>query len=64
MYSDFMSSVGTNNSAVVLGTSHYNHKIATFLEDKAYKKLKKDITGSIECKTVFLLKKSPLSEKV
>jgi hypothetical protein len=51
------------NAAVVLGTSDYNRKIATFPEDRAYMKLKKDPTHSIEQKTV-LLKKSPLAEEV
>jgi hypothetical protein len=35
------------NAAVVLGTSGYNQKIATLLEDKAYMKLKKDPTDSV-----------------
>jgi hypothetical protein len=43
---------------VVLGTSDYNKKIATLLQDKAYVKLKKDPTESIERKTVLFLKKS------
>jgi hypothetical protein len=30
------------NAAVVLGTSEYNQKITALLQDKAYKKLKKD----------------------
>jgi hypothetical protein len=38
---------GKCNAAVVLGTSDYNRKIATLLEDKAYEKLKKDPTHSI-----------------
>jgi hypothetical protein len=46
------------NAAVVLSTSHYNQKIAIRLQDKAYAKLKKDPTKSIEHNTVFLLKKS------
>jgi hypothetical protein len=46
------------NAAVVLGTSDYNKKIATLLQGKAYAKLKKDPTQSIERKTVLLLKKS------
>jgi hypothetical protein len=52
------------NAAVVLGTSDYNKKIATLLQDKAYAKLKKDPTESIESKTVLLLKKSPFPEEV
>jgi hypothetical protein len=36
------------NAAVVLGTSDYNRKIATILEDKAYMKLKRDPTNAIE----------------
>jgi hypothetical protein len=43
---------------VVLNASDYNRKIATLMEDKAYKKLKKDPTDSVERKTV-LIKKSP-----
>jgi hypothetical protein len=50
------------NAAVVLGTSDYSQKIAALLEDKAYKKLKKDPTDSVEHKTV--LKKFPVSEEV
>jgi hypothetical protein len=49
---------------VVLGTSDYNRKIATLLEDKDYMQLKKGATDSIERKTVLLLKKSPLAEEV
>jgi hypothetical protein len=49
---------------VVLGTLDYNQKIATFLQDKAYAKHKKDPTESIKLKTVLLLKKSSLSEEV
>jgi hypothetical protein len=52
------------NSAVVLGTSDYNRKIATLLQDMAYSKLKKDPTESIERKTVLLLKKSSFPEEV
>jgi hypothetical protein len=48
---------------VVLGSSDYNRKIATLLQDKAYVKLKKDPTESIERKTV-LLKKSSIPEEV
>jgi hypothetical protein len=48
---------------MVLGTSEYNQKIATLLEGKAYVKLKKNPTDSIECKTV-LLKKSSFAEEV
>jgi hypothetical protein len=36
------------NAAVVLDTSDYNWKIAALMEDKAYKKLKKDPTDSVE----------------
>jgi hypothetical protein len=39
-----------DNAAVVPGTSDYKKKIATLLQDKAYGKLKKDPTESIECK--------------
>ncbi|XP_023723162.1 uncharacterized protein LOC111873027, partial [Cryptotermes secundus] len=52
------------NAAVVLDTSDYNRKIAAVLEDKAYRKLKKDPTDAIERKTVLLLKKSPIAEEV
>jgi hypothetical protein len=45
------------NAAVLLGTSDYNKKIANFLQDKTYAKLKKDPTDAIERKTVLL--KSP-----
>ncbi|PNF37716.1 hypothetical protein B7P43_G11457, partial [Cryptotermes secundus] len=52
------------NAAVVLYTSDYNRKIAAILEDKAYRKLKKDPIDTIESKTVLLLKKSPIAEEV
>jgi hypothetical protein len=52
------------NVAVVLGISDYNRKIAALMEDKTYKKLKKDPTDSIERKTVLLLKKSLTAEEV
>jgi hypothetical protein len=52
------------NATVVLDTSDYNLKIAALLEDKAYRKLKKDLTESVERKTVLLLKKSSFSEEV
>jgi hypothetical protein len=52
------------NPAVALGTSDYKQKIATLLHDKAYAKLKKDPTESIERKTVFLLKMSSFAEEV
>jgi hypothetical protein len=51
------------NGAVVLGALDYNKKIATLLQDKAYAKLKKDPTESIERKTV-LLKNSSFPEEV
>jgi hypothetical protein len=47
-----------DNFAVALVSSDYNQKIVAVLEDKAYKKLKKDPTDSVERKT-FLLLKSP-----
>jgi hypothetical protein len=50
------------NAAVVLGTFDYNQKIAALLEDTTYKKLRKNPTGSVECKTVHLLK-SPFAEE-
>jgi hypothetical protein len=49
---------------MVLGTSEYNQKIAALLEDKAYRKLKKDPTDSIERKSVLLVKKSPIVGEV
>jgi hypothetical protein len=49
-------------AAVVLGTSAYNQKIAAVLEDKTYKKLKKDPTDFTEQKIVLLLKKCPIAE--
>ncbi|PNF41399.1 hypothetical protein B7P43_G14428 [Cryptotermes secundus] len=52
------------NAAVVLATSDYNQKIAALLEDKTYRKLKKDPTDSIERKTLLLLKKSPFPEEI
>jgi hypothetical protein len=52
------------NAIVVQNTSDYNRKIAALLEDKAYKKLKKDPTDSVERKTVLLLKKSPIAAEV
>jgi hypothetical protein len=48
---------------VVLGTSDYNQKIATLLQDKAYRKLEKGPTESIELKTV-LLKKVSFAEEI
>jgi hypothetical protein len=45
-------------------TSDYNKKIATLLQDKAYAKLRKDLTESIERKTVLLLKKSSFPHEV
>jgi hypothetical protein len=50
--------------AMVLGTSDFNQKITTFLEDKEYMKLKRDPTGSVERKTVLLLNKSPSAKDV
>jgi hypothetical protein len=52
-----------HNAAVVLGTSD-NHKIATILEGKAYKKLEKDPMDSVECKTGLLLKESRFAEEI
>jgi hypothetical protein len=52
----------SETSVLTKGTSDYNRKIATLLQDKAYAMLKKDPTESIECKTV--LKKSSFSEEV
>jgi hypothetical protein len=49
---------------VVLGTSDYNQKNSTILEDKAYRKLEKDPTDSLERKTGLLLNKSPFAEEV
>jgi hypothetical protein len=48
----------------LLGTSDYNRKIATLLQDKAHMKLKKDPTHSIERNPVLLLKKALLAEDV
>jgi hypothetical protein len=52
------------NAAVVMDTADYNQKIIALLEDKTYKKLRKDPTDSIERKTLLLLKKSPFAEEV
>jgi hypothetical protein len=52
------------NATVVLDTADYNQKIAALLEDKAYRKLKKDPSESVERKTVLFLKKSSFSEEV
>jgi hypothetical protein len=52
------------SASVVLDTADYNLKIAALLEDQAYRKLKKDPTEAVECKTVLLLKKSSVSEEV
>jgi hypothetical protein len=52
------------NVTVVLDTADYNWKIGALLENQAYRKLKKDPTESVECKTVLLLKKSSISQKV
>jgi hypothetical protein len=46
------------NVAMILDTSDYNWKIIALLEDKAYNKLKKDPTDSVECTSVLLLKSS------
>jgi hypothetical protein len=43
--------------------SDYIRKIAALLEDKDYKK-SKDSTGTIERKTVLLLKERPIVEEV
>jgi hypothetical protein len=52
-------SADMDNSIVVLGTSDYDQKITTLLEDNAYKKPKKDPMDFVGCNTVVLLKKSP-----
>jgi hypothetical protein len=39
--------VDKGKATVMLGTSNYNQKITTFLQGKAYAKLKKDPTESI-----------------
>jgi hypothetical protein len=49
---------------MVLDTSDCNQKFIVLLEDKAYKKLKKDPTDSVERKTVLLLIKSLIAEEV
>jgi hypothetical protein len=51
-------------AAVVMGTSNYNRKISTLLQDMAYAMLKTDPTESIERKTVLLLKMSSFPEEV
>jgi hypothetical protein len=48
---------------VILNTSDYKQKIASLLEDPAYRKLMRDPTDSIERKTTSLLKKSILPEE-
>jgi len=50
------------DATVILNTMDYKLKIASLLEDSAYKKLNKDPTDSIERKTTQLLKKSSLPE--
>jgi hypothetical protein len=45
----------TGNAAVVLGTLDYDHKIAILPEDKAFKKLKKNPTVSVQHETGLLL---------
>jgi hypothetical protein len=52
------------NAVMVLGTSDYNQKIATLLQDKAYMKLKKAPTEFLERKALLLLKKSSFAEEV
>jgi hypothetical protein len=52
------------NAAMVLGTSDYNQKINTLLQDKAYTELKKDPKESLVCKTALHLKKSSFAEEV
>jgi hypothetical protein len=49
---------------VVLNTVEYNQKIGALLEDVAYRRLAKDPTEVVECKTMLLLKKSSLAEEV
>ena len=46
------------NAMVILNTTDYKQKIASLLEDPAYRRLTKDPTDSIERKTTQLLKKS------
>jgi hypothetical protein len=45
-----------NNATMVLSTVHCNRKIPAFLEDQAYRKLKKDPAKSVECKEVLLMR--------
>jgi hypothetical protein len=52
------------NAPVGLGTSEYNQMMASLLQNKAYAKLKKDPTESIERKTLLSLKKASFSEEV
>jgi hypothetical protein len=52
------------NATVVLNTVEYNQKIGTLLEDLAYRRLAKDPTEAVDSKTILLLKKSSLAEKV
>jgi hypothetical protein len=50
------------NATVILNTTDYKQKIASLLDDSAYKKLRKDPTDSIERTTIQLLKKSSLPD--
>jgi hypothetical protein len=52
------------NTAPLLGTSHFNQKLASLLQDKAYMKLENDPTDSIDHKTVLLLMKIPFEVEV
>jgi hypothetical protein len=45
------------NATMILNTTDYIQNIDALLEDQAYKKLRKDLTESVECKTVLLLNK-------
>jgi hypothetical protein len=49
---------------LILNTEDYIQKIHTLLEDPAYKKLTKDPTNTVECKTGVLLEKSTIPDDI
>jgi hypothetical protein len=56
--------VDKGNATVILNTADYKQKIASILEDPAYRRLSRDPTDSAERKTALLLKKSTLTEDI
>jgi hypothetical protein len=52
------------NATVILATVDYSQKMASVLDDPAYKKLAKDPTETVERKTTALIKKTSLPQAV